>query len=423
MAIHCSCTVYVVQEGYQGLVDGGDKITRTKWTDVSNIIQLGGTVIGSARCAAFREREGRKLAARHLIENGIGYLCVIGGDGSLTGADKLRGEFPTFAAELFNEKLINESQYEKSKVFHIAGIVGSIDNDFCGTDMTIGADSALHRIVECVDSITTTAHSHQRAFVLEVMGRHCGYLALCTAISCGADYVFIPEEPPAHGWEERMIAKMENARKFGNRLNIIIVAEGAIDRDGKTITSDYVKQVCSERINLDTRVTVLGHVQRGGRPSAFDRILGTRMGCEAVLALLESGDDTEACVISLRGNQMVRVPMMQAVAKTQQVAVAMAEKNWELATSLRGSTFSKNLKTYHELGADKSDRAEMNKIRVGMVNVGAPAAGINAAVRAMVRKTIHCGSTPVIIRVNTLISLNSNGKYWHDLFKNSFTYF
>ena len=345
------------------------------------------------------ERDGRKQAAKHLIQNGIGYLCVIGGDGSLTGADRLRDEFPAFVEELFQEGLINSTQYERSKVFHIVGIVGSIDNDFCGTDMTIGADSALHRIVECVDSITTTAHSHQRAFVLEVMGRHCGYLALCTAISCGADYVFIPEEPPEHGWEEKMIAKMENARKFGNRLNIIIVAEGAIDRDGKPITSNYVKQVCSERINLDTRVTVLGHVQRGGRPSAFDRILGTRMGCEAVLALLESEAETPACVISLRGNQMVRVPMMDAVAKTQQVAKAMAEKNWTLATSLRGSTFSKNLNTYHELGADKSQRAEKNNKRVGLVNVGAPAAGINAAIRAVVRKTLHCGSTPVIIRV------------------------
>ena len=140
MAIHCSCTVFVVQEGYQGLVDGGDKITRTKWTDVSNIIQLGGTVIGSARCAAFREREGRKLAAKHLIQNGIGHLCVIGGDGSLTGADRLRSEYPEFVQELYEEGLITEKQFKDSKVMHIAGIVGSIDNDFCGTDMTIGAD-------------------------------------------------------------------------------------------------------------------------------------------------------------------------------------------------------------------------------------------------------------------------------------------
>ena len=267
-------------------------------------------------------------------------MCVIGGDGSLTGANKLREEWPEFCAELLSEGKISEDQFKNFKNFHIVGIVGSIDNDFCGTDMTIGADSALHRIVDCVDTITTTAHSHQRAFVLEVMGRHCGYLALCAAISCGADYVFIPEDPPEEGWEERMITKMEKARKFGNRLNIIIVAEGAIDRNGKPITSNYIKDVCSQKINLDTRVTVLGHVQRGGRPSAFDRILGTRMGCEAVLALLESDENTEACVISLRGNQMCRVNMMEAVRKTQQVGIAMANKNWEEATSLRGSTFS-----------------------------------------------------------------------------------
>ena len=151
MAIHCSCSVYVIQEGYQGLVDGGEKISKTQWTDVSNIIQLGGTVIGSARCAAFRERDGRKVSALHLIEHGIDHLCVIGGDGSLTGANMLRSEWSEFVTELLQEGKISEEEFEQSKTFHIVGIVGSIDNDFCGTDMTIGADSALHRIVEVAD--------------------------------------------------------------------------------------------------------------------------------------------------------------------------------------------------------------------------------------------------------------------------------
>ena len=152
-----------------------------------------------------------------------------------------------------------------------------------------------------MDSIQSTAHSHQRTFVLEVMGRNCGYLALSTAIACGADWVLIPEDPPHPGWEDRMCNKLHASREYGNRLNIIIVAEGAVDRDGKSISADYIRAICKDRLTLDTRITVLGHVQRGGRPSAFDRLLGTRMGCEAVLALLESTNETPSHVIALKG--------------------------------------------------------------------------------------------------------------------------
>lgn len=124
--------------------------------------------------------------------------------------------------------------------------------------MTIGTDTALHRIIECVDAITTTAHSHQRAFVLEVMGRHCGYLSLVTGLACGADWIFIPEMPPDENWKEKMCAKLQNARSWGNRLNVVIVAEGAIDNKGNAITSNQVKDAIVEKLKLDTRVTVLG---------------------------------------------------------------------------------------------------------------------------------------------------------------------
>ena len=177
-------------------------------------------------------------------------------------------------------------------VVNIVGMVGSIDNDFCGTDMTIGTDSALHRIIEAVDAMATTAISHQRAFVLEVMGRHCGYLALVAALACEADWVFIPEWPPEGDWEANLCSKLSQEQSLGQRLNIILVAEGATDREGKPITATMVKDLLVKRLNFDTRITVLGHVQRGGSPSAFDRILGTRMGAEAVLALMDATPQT-----------------------------------------------------------------------------------------------------------------------------------
>nr|XP_034986274.1 ATP-dependent 6-phosphofructokinase, platelet type isoform X5 [Zootoca vivipara] len=265
-------------------------------------------------------------------------------------------------------------------------MVGSIDNDFCGTDMTIGTDSALHRIIEVVDAIMTTAQSHQRTFVLEVMGRHCGYLALVSALACGADYVFIPEYPPEEGWEDHMCSRLSENRARKKRLNIIIVAEGAIDSHNKPITSEQVKDLVVQRLGYDTRVTILGHVQRGGTPSAFDRILASRMGVEAVLALLEGTPETPACVVSLSGNQAVRLPLMECVQMTQDVQKAMDGKRFSEAVQLRGRSFENNLNTY-KLLSTKRVAAELPKtnFNVAVLNVGAPAAGMNAAVRSAVR--------------------------------------
>uniref|UniRef100_A0A8B9E702 Phosphofructokinase, muscle n=1 Tax=Anser cygnoides TaxID=8845 RepID=A0A8B9E702_ANSCY len=312
--------------GYQGLVDGGDNIKEATWESVSMMLQLGGTVIGSARCQDFRTREGRLKAARNLVKRGITNLCVIGGDGSLTGADTFRAEWSSLLAELLKTGGITADEAKKSSYLNIVGMVGSIDNDFCGTDMTIGTDSALHRIMEIVDAITTTAQSHQRTFVLEVMGRHCGYLALITSLACGADWVFIPESPPEDDWEDHLCRRLTETRLGGSRLNIIIVAEGAIDKQGKPITSDDIKNLVVKRLGYDTRVTILGHVQRGGTPSAFDRVLGSRMGVEAVMALLEATPETPACVVSLSGNQAVRLPLMECVQVTKDVTTAMNER-------------------------------------------------------------------------------------------------
>ncbi|XP_026061349.1 ATP-dependent 6-phosphofructokinase, platelet type-like isoform X4 [Carassius auratus] len=394
MGIYVGAKVFFIHEGYQGMVDGGDNIKEASWESVSSMLQVGGTVIGSARCKDFRTHEGRLRAALNLVQRGITNLCVIGGDGSLTGANLFREEWSGLLDELVQSGQISEEAAQTHSALHIVGMVGSIDNDFCGTDMTIGTDSALHRIIEVVDAIMTTAQSHQRTFVLEVMGRHCGYLALVSALACGADWVLIPEMPPKDGWEKQMCHKLSENRADKKRLNIIIVAEGAIDQNNKPITTELIKDLVVRCLGFDTRVTILGHVQRGGTPSAFDRILASRMGVEAVLALLEASPGTPACVVSLCGNQAVRLPLMECVQMTQEVQKAMDEKRFEEAVKLRGRSFENNLNTYKLLSHRKMN-AELprSSFNVAVLNVGAPAAGMNAAVRSAVRVGITEGHT------------------------------
>ncbi|XP_045320425.1 ATP-dependent 6-phosphofructokinase, platelet type isoform X4 [Leopardus geoffroyi] len=392
MGIYVGAKVYFIYEGYQGMVDGGSNIVEANWESVSSILQVGGTIIGSARCKAFRTREGRLKAAGNLVQRGITNLCVIGGDGSLTGANIFRKEWSGLLKELAENGDIDREEVQKHAYLNVVGMVGSIDNDFCGTDMTIGTDSALHRIIEVVDAIMTTAQSHQRTFVLEVMGRHCGYLALVSALACGADWVFLPESPPEEGWQENMCIKLSENRARKKRLNIIIVAEGAIDTQNKPITSEQIKELVVTQLGYDTRVTILGHVQRGGTPSAFDRILASRMGVEAVVALLQATPETPACVVSLSGNQAVRLPLVECVQMTQDVQKAMDERRFKDAVRLRGRSFESNLNTYKRLAIKMpDDQIPKSNCNVAVINVGAPAAGMNAAVRSAVRVGISEG--------------------------------
>jgi len=416
--IYLGCKVYFIKEGYQGMVDGGDNIVEADWGSVSGIIHRGGTVIGSARCMDFKQREGRLKAAKNLIDKGITNLVCIGGDGSLTGANRFRQEWSSLLKELVETGRLTSDLATKHAHLNIVGMVGSIDNDFCGTDMTIGTDSALHRIIEAVDAIMPTAYSHQRTFIMEVMGRHCGYLALVAGIVSEADFVFVPEWPPQANWPEKLCRKLELEREAGQRLNIIIVAEGAQDRDGNPISCEDVKKVVVDRLQQDTRVTVLGHVQRGGAPSAFDRVLGCRMGAEAVLALMDAKPDTEACVVSLDGNCTVRVPLMACVEKTQAVSKAMADKNWDLAVQLRGARFRSNLQTYRMLTRLRPPECEdKTGWNLGVICIGAPCCGMNAAVRSFTRNCIFSGNNPIGIHngIDGLIKGEVKPIEWSDV--------
>jgi 6-phosphofructokinase 1 len=247
--------------------------------------------------------------------------------------------------------------------------------------MTIGTDTALHRIIEAIDSVVSTAQSHQRAFVIEVMGRHCGYLALVAALASEADFCFIPEWPVPGNWEEILCDKLAHSRSMGCRLNIVIVAEGAIDRNGQAITSEMVCKIIKDTLHYDTRTTILGHVQRGGNPSAFDRLLGCRMGAEATIALMEMNEQSEPCVISIDGNTIVRVPLMECVRRTQAVQKAMDSRDFELAVKLRGRSFQRNLLTYRLLTKLKTPQendnlSEGHSYNMAVMNIGAPAGKI-----------------------------------------------
>lgn len=408
--------VYAIYEGYQGMVDGSECSTsetaaspsRTirpcirelNWDDVGGILHRGGTIIGTARCLEFRTREGRRVAAKNLLLHGIDKLVVIGGDGSLTGADTFRAEWPALLAELVELGEIDRQLADQYPYLAIVGLPASIDNDMYGSDMTIGTDTALHRLTEAVDAISSTAASHQRTFVVEVMGRHCGYLALMGALATGADWVLIPECPPeTDNWEEQMCAVLKAGRESGRRDSIVIVAEGAKDRQGNPIRCDDVRRVLEERLDEDTRVTILGHVQRGGSPSAFDRNLSTLLGHAAVEELLSATPASEPVLIGMRGNRITRPPLMHCVERTHAVADAIAAGDYETAMDLRGSSFKEAFHTLHTLMQASPSQASNTQgntpspLRIAVLNCGAAAPGMNTAVRAAVRLGIDKGHT------------------------------
>eukprot|EP00002_Diphylleia_rotans_P010536 TRINITY_DN20_c0_g2_i1.p1 TRINITY_DN20_c0_g2~~TRINITY_DN20_c0_g2_i1.p1 ORF type:complete len:747 (-),score=161.40 TRINITY_DN20_c0_g2_i1:93-2333(-) len=376
--------VFVAYEGYIGLVNGGDMIKKMESRDVSRIIHLGGTCIGSARCAEFRTFEGRLKAAYNLVSRGIDALIVIGGDGSLTGADKFREEWKLLLQTLVDQQKIDAQTAEKYNHLSITGLAGSIDNDMAGTDFTIGTDSALQLIVKACDALVSTASSHQRTFVVEVMGRNCGYLALMAGIATGADFILIPECPPdVEDWREKLCYILSRSRSHGRRYGLIIVSEGAKDRDGKKITAEEIKDAVESKLKFETRITILGHVQRGGSPTAFDRNLATSMGAEAIECALTADANTPATFIGINEVNIVRKPLMECVQKTLAVPKAVEAKEFEKAIQLRGGDFEEAFETFRMFRRPEPfEKPSDDSKRFAIVCTGAPAAGMNPAIRA-----------------------------------------
>lgn len=382
-AIYWGCDVFAVKDGYNGLVKGDLK--QLGWYDVRGFLSIGGTLIGTARNAEFRQRSGRLKAAENLVNAGVDALVVCGGDGSLTGADTFRADWKLLLEELQSSGRIPKNLLTKYPELSVVGLVGSIDNDMSMTDRTIGAFSALERIAEMVDCIDATAELHQRAFVVEVMGRHCGWLALMAGIAGGADYIFIPEQPEkAELWPETLRKVCLRHRQRGNRKTTVIVAEGAIDADLNPITADQVKDVLVG-MGLDTRVTKLGHVQRGGSACAYDRMLATLQGVEAVRAVLDKKDEKPP-MIGIENGRIVRKPLVDAVAKTRSVAEAIANHDFDRAMSLRDPEFAEcrmsfEASTLHDDGL-RALPAPLRR-RIGVVHVGAPTLALNPVTRAL----------------------------------------
>ena len=269
-----------VYRGYQGMIEGDFKEMNAR--SVRDIINRGGTILKSARSKDFRTSEGRKVAYENLKAAGVDSLVVIGGDGSFTGA------------LLFNQEY----------GFPVIGIPGTIDNDIYGTDFTLGYDTALNTVIEAIDKIRDTASSHNRLFFIEVMGRDAGHIALNSGIGAGAEEILIPEENIGL---KKLLSSLEKSRSTGKTSSLVVVAEG--DKIGKNVfeLKEYVEQ---HHPDYDVRVSVLGHMQRGGSPSCFDRVLASRMGVKAVESLLEGKSNY---MVGIRSTKMELTPLEKAI--------------------------------------------------------------------------------------------------------------
>lgn len=415
-ALRHDADVYAVHEGLQGLVDGDELIQRCDWNSVGSIMHLAGTVIGTARSTDFRERPGRLRAARNLVDRGIDRLVVVGGDGSLTGTDTFRAEWSGLVEELLAAGQITAEQAERHAELFIAGVVGSIDNDMVGTDMTVGADTALHRIIEAIDSLSATAASHRRSYVVEVMGRRCGYLAMMSAIAGAADYVIIPENPPGEGWQEELIDRLLAGRAAGRRDSHVVIAEGAIDRAGNPIISQAVAALMSEHLGEDTRVTILGHVQRGGSPTAYDRWMPSLMGNAAALDVLMAEPGHIAQLIGVKDNRVTKSPLMEAVARTRAIPEIIESGDYPAAMAARGSSFTEMARVFAALAKPQPLHDGLGT-RLAVMHAGGLAPGMNAAVASAVRFGISRGHQMLGVRNGFpgLIAGNLEPLSWGDV--------
>ena len=284
-AIFNNIRVYGIYRGYKGLIT--NEIEEFKTNSVSNIIQRGGTMLKTARCDEFKTVEGRKTAYENMQKLGIDALVVIGGDGSHTGASIFANEYN----------------------IPVVGLPATIDNDLSGTDVTIGYDTALNTIMDAMDKIRDTATSHERLFFVEVMGRNCGYLALNSAIASGAEAAIIPEISMA---KDQLAEMIEQGYRKSKNSSMVLVAESPITGGAYNLAERVKKQYPQ----YDVRVTILGHLQRGGTPTAQDRILASRMGIAAIQAFLENQRNV---MIGIRENEIVYVPFRRAIKKDREI--------------------------------------------------------------------------------------------------------
>ncbi|GGF06217.1 ATP-dependent 6-phosphofructokinase [Halobacillus andaensis] len=292
-AIFHGVEVYGIEHGYQGLIEGS--IKKMELGSVGDIIQRGGTMLYSARCEEFKTEEGQEKGIQQLKKHGIEGLIVIGGDGSFRGAKKLT-----------------------EKGYPCIGVPGTIDNDIPGTDFTIGFDTALNTVIDAIDKIRDTATSHERTYVIEVMGRDAGDLALWAGLADGAESIIIPEMEDEF---DEVIERLKRGHERGKKHSIIIVAEGV------TSGVDFSKRV-EKATDLETRVTVLGHTQRGGSPSGRDRVLASRLGAYAVDLLMKG---KAGCMVGIENNELVDHDILEVLNREHSIDIDMYRLSKELS--------------------------------------------------------------------------------------------
>lgn len=298
-AIDRGWTVYGVDEGYRGLtapLDSG-AIHQLEARDVGGILGSGGTMLGSARCPEFEDAEFRARALANVDALGIDAVVVIGGNGSQQGSEAL--------------------QRDAGDRLAVIGIASTIDNDLVGTDITLGADTALNVALDAVDKLRVTASAHRRASIVEVMGRDCGYIGLQVGLACGAEAIVLPEAdmPP-----EAVAARIEDAYRRGKKHAIVVVSEGA-KVGGVELERILVDEHC-ERIGFKLRTTVLGHIQRGGTPTIFDRLLGARFGARAIECI---ADGQRGVLVGLHGSEVGTTPLAEIAGKTKSIDMSLVE--------------------------------------------------------------------------------------------------
>ncbi len=281
-ALYEGVKVWGIKDGYHGLLE--ERMFEMQSKDVGDIIQRGGTFLGTARCKRWKTPEGRMLGYQHLVDRGIQGLCVIGGDGSLRGASLLSQETG----------------------IPIVGLPGTIDNDVWGSDYTIGCDTAANTIIDAINKLRDTASAHRRVIVMEVMGRSSGWLALVAGISGGAEYILVPEEPFDL---DKLCDDMKNAYAQGKRYILVVVAEGAGN-------AQEIGDFIAKKTELDTRVTVLGHIQRGGSPTVIDRVRASQLGEQAALALISGLSDV---VFGFSKGRVVSIDLHDSVNNKKQL--------------------------------------------------------------------------------------------------------
>jgi 6-phosphofructokinase 1 len=290
-ALDREIAVYGVREGLQGLID--DRMTRLSARDVGGIIQIGGTFLGSARSKEFREESGRSKALRNLSARGIDALVVIGGNGSQTGSSALH-----------------------ALGFPVVGIASTIDNDLYGTDVTIGCDTAINVTLEAIDHLRTTGSSHTRAFLVETMGRNCGYLAMMAGLAGGAEVISTPEFEVSAA---EISARLRAAYERGKTHAIVVIAEG-VKENAAHILAHFEKD--RTRTGFELRATVLGHVVRGAPPTAFDRLLATRLGVAALTSLAEG---VSGVLIGEQRGELTRTPLAEIAGRTKPISTNLID--------------------------------------------------------------------------------------------------